>query len=128
MPTQANLIGSGNSALCAQASIGILTNNFAVNGSGTNGVAPIIRTDFVIATTTGGSGNCSLPDNTTSQWNIGDTIIFVNHSGATANVYPFTAAGKIANGSAGASVAVSSTKTAWFLCLGSNNWGYSTSA
>lgn len=127
MPTQRNLMGSGNSALCAQASVGIPTIAFTAAGSGVQ-AGTVLPSDFVICTAVSGSNYAQMPLASTVSAGIGDSYIFVNHSGSTVQMSPATAAAKIANGSAGAAFAVATTKTATFLYLGSDNWAASLSA
>jgi hypothetical protein len=127
MPTQRNLMGSGNSPLCAQASVGVPTTAFVAAGSGVQ-AGTVLPSDFVICTSATGSYYAQLPLGATVGAGLGDSYIFVNHSGQTVQMSPATAAAKIANGSAGAAFAVATTKTASFLYLGSDNWAASLSA
>lgn len=127
MPTQRNLLGSGNSALTAQASLGIasLSQTAAGNSLATALACP---SDFVLFTTVGASTGVRLPADSSGAVVPPDTIVIVNHGANTLSVYPGTSAGKIANGSAGAAFSVAATKTATFLYLGSDNWAASLSA
>lgn len=123
MPTLNNLLGSGNSALTCQASLGLPTTSATATGSN-QGTALAIPSDFVIFTTVGASTGTILPS---LGVNVTDSYIVINHGANTLSVYPPTG-GKIANGSANAAFSVAATKTAWFLCLGSGNWAASLSA
>jgi hypothetical protein len=120
-------MGSGNSALCAQASVGVPTTSFTAAGSGVQ-AGTVLPSDFVICTATSGSAYAQMPTGATVGAGLGDSYIFVNHSGATVHISPATTAAKIANGSAGAAFDVTNTKTATFIYIGSDNWAASLSA
>lgn len=122
MPTVQNLMGSGNSPLTTQASLGVPTLTATATGN-SQGTALALPSDFVVFTTVGASTGTILP----STANVTDSYIVVNHGASTLSVYPPTG-GKIANGSANAAFSVAATKTAYFLCLGSNNFAASLSA
>lgn len=126
MPTQKNLMGSGCPALQAIASVGIPTTAFAATGGGAQ-LGPTIPSDLCICTSASSSFSCQLPTAAAQNPGLGDSYIFVNHSGHTVVVSP-TAAGAIANGSAGATFSVTTTKTATFTYIGSDNWAASLSA
>lgn len=126
MPTLTNLLGSGNSALTAQASLGISTAGLTATGN-SQGTALAIPSDFTVFTTVAASTGAILPAQGVNV-NMTDSYIVVNHGAQTLSVYPGTAGGKIANGSAGAAFSVASNKTATFLNIGSNNWAASVSA
>lgn len=125
MPTQSNLIGSGCAPLQAQASIGIPSTGLTATGNA-QANALQLGSDMCIFTTVAASTGCKLLG--TAAMNIGDTIVVVNHGVSTLSVYPNTAAGKIANGSAGAAFSVSANKTAWFIYVGTDLWAASVSA
>ena len=127
MPTQRNLMGSGNSALCAQASVGIPSAGQTALGSNL-ATALAAPSDLMVFTTVGASTGVRLPADSTGAVGIGDTYISVNHGANTLSVYPGTSSGKIANGSAGAAFSVAATKTATFTYIGSDNWAASLSA
>jgi hypothetical protein len=127
MPTLTNLLGSGNSALTAQASLGIINSSSALTATGSNqGTALALPSDFNVFTTVGASTGAILPANGANV-NMTDSYIVVNHGASTLSVYPPTG-GKIANGSANAAFSVAAGKTAWFLNIGSGNWAASVSA
>ena len=124
MPTQANLMGSGNSALCAQASVGVVTNSQTATGTiRTDALA--LPSDFVIFTTVASNTGTRLPS---ANVNLADSFIIVNHGANTLKVYPATSTGTVANGAAGAALSVAASKTAYFTFLGSDNWAASVSA
>ena len=118
MPTTRNLMGSGCPALQSQASVGIPTTSFTAAGSGVQ-AGTVLPSDFVICTAVSGSSYAQMPTAATVGAAIGDSYVFVNHSGSTVQMSPATAAGKIANGTAGAAFAVADKKTAYFLYIGS---------
>lgn len=122
MPTQANLMGSGNSPLCAQASVGIPTLSATATGSN-QATALALPTDAVVFTTVALNTGTILP----ATANPFDSFIVVNHGANALSVYPPTG-GKIANGSANAAFSVPANKTAYFLALGSSNFAASLSA
>lgn len=126
MPTQKNLMGSGCPALQAIASVGVPTLTFTAGGAGVQ-TGLTLPSDAVICTAVASGAYCQLPTAATQNPGLFDSYILVNHSGSTVNVST-TAAGKIANGSAGAAFAVGSTKTATFTYLGSDNWAAALSA
>lgn len=127
MPTQANLMGSGNSALCAQASVGVPSLSQTATG---NSLATALAcpSDFVVFTTVAASTGVRLPAASTGTVNIADSYIIVNHGANALSVYPGTSSGKVANGTAGAALSVPATKTVYLTYLGSDNWAASLSA
>lgn len=127
MPTTRNLMGTGCPAPQAQASVGMPTTAFVAAGSGVQ-AGTVLPSDFVICTSATGSFYAQMPTGATVGAALGDSYIFVNHSGQTVQMSPATSAAKIANGSAGAAFAIGNTKTAFFYYLGSDNWAASLSA
>jgi hypothetical protein len=127
MPTARNLLGSGCAPLQAQASVGIPTTTFTAAGSGVQ-AGTVLPSDFVICTAVSGSNYAQMPLGATVGAVIGDSYVFVNHSGSTVQMSPATSSAKIANGAAGAAFAIGTNKTAYFLYLGSDNWAASLSA
>lgn len=127
MPTTRNLLGSGCPALQAQASVGVPTTTFTAAGSGVQ-AGTVLPSDFVVCTAVSGSNYAQMPTGATVGAALGDSYIFVNHSGSTVQMSPATAAGKIANGTAGAAFAIADKKTAYFLYIGSESWAASLSA
>ena len=123
MPTQANLMGSGCPALQAQASVGMPSLSQTATGSSQTD-AFLLPSDAVMFSTVASNTGAKLPANA----NLFDSYIVVNHGANTLKVYPNSAGGKIANGSAGAAFSVGTLKTASFLYLGSDNWAASLSA
>jgi hypothetical protein len=103
------------------------TTTFTAGGSGVQ-AGTVLPSDFVVCTGTSGSAYAQMPTGATVGAALGDSYIFVNHSGATVHVSPATSSAKIANGSAGAAFDVTNTKTAYFLYIGSDNWAASLSA
>jgi hypothetical protein len=64
MPTLTNLLGSGNSALTAQASLGIINSSSALTATGNSqGTALALPSDWNLFTTVGASTGCILPAN-----------------------------------------------------------------
>jgi len=127
MPTNQNLLGSGNSVLTCQASLGIPKTGLTAAGTGQSD-ATLVPSDFSVWTLTSGSNyGARLPASAGNVAQITDNYILVNHTGQTMKVYPPTG-GTIANGAANAPFSVLTTKTATFLCLGSGNWAASVSA
>lgn len=122
MPTQANLMGSGNSALCAQASVGMLTASATATGSN-QATALLMPTDLVVFTTVAASTGTILPATALP----GDTYVVVNHGASSLSVYPPTG-GKVGNGSTNAAFAVGVNKTAYFMNIGANTFSASLSA
>jgi hypothetical protein len=127
MPTARNLMGSGCPALQAQASVGVPTTTFTAAGSGVQ-AGTVLPSDVVVCTAVSGSNYAQMPTAATVGAAIGDSYIFVNHSGSTVQMSPATTSGKIANGSAGAAFAIANTKTAYFIYIGSESWAASLSA
>lgn len=127
MPTARNLIGTGCAALQAQASVGMPTTSFTAAGTGVQ-AGTVLPSDFVVCTAVSGSNYAQMPTAATVGATLGDSYIFVNHSGSTVQMSPATSAAKIANGSAGAAFAVTTGKTAYFIYIGSENWAASLSA
>lgn len=125
MPTLTNLLGSGNSALTAAASLGIPSTSQTAAGSN-QGTALALPSDFVVFTTVGSSTGAILPANGPNV-NLTDVYIVVNHGANTLSVYP-PSGGKVANGTTNAAFSVAATKMAWFYNIGSNNWAASLSA
>lgn len=123
MPTVVNLMGSGNSPLTTQASLGVPKTGLTAAGNN-QATAFALPSDFNVFSTVSSSTGTTLPPSP----NVTDTYIVVNHGAQTLSVYPATATGKIANGSAGAAFSVAATKTATFLALGSDTWAASLSA
>jgi hypothetical protein len=103
------------------------TTAFVASGSGVQ-AGTVLTSDFTICTNATGSFYAQMPFGATVGAAIGDSYIFVNHSGQTVQMSPATTAAKIANGSAGAAFAIATTKTAFFYYLGSDNWAASLSA
>lgn len=127
MPTQRQLIGTGNSAMTAQASVGIAS--FSLTATGTTlATALALPSDFSVFTTVASSTGARLPTDASGAVTPPDTYIVVNHGAQTLSVYPGTSSGKIANGSAGAAFSVAANKTATFMYIGSDNWAASLSA
>lgn len=127
MPTLTNLLGSGNSALTAQASLGIINASSALTATGTTqATALALPSDWNLFTTVAASTGCILPANG-SNVNMTDVYIVMNHGANTLSVYPPTG-GKIANGSANAAFSVAANKMATFVNIGSGNWAGSVSA
>lgn len=127
MPTTRNLLGSGTAPLQAQATVGVPTASFTAAGSGVQ-AGTVLPSDFVVCTAATGSFYAQMPTGSTVGASLGDTYVFVNHSGSTVQMSPATPAGKIANGSAGAAFAITTGKTATFYYIGSENWGANLSA
>lgn len=127
MPTSRNLMGSGCPAVQAQASVGVATTSFTAAGSGVQ-AGTVLPSDLVICTAVSGSSYAQMPTGATVGAALGDSYIFVNHSGSTVQMSPATTAAKIANGSAGAAFAITTGKTAYFIYIGSDNWAASLSA
>lgn len=125
MTTTNNLLGTGNSGLSTQATLGILAAGLTATGS-SQGTALAIPSDFAVFTTVGASTGTILPSAAQGA-HATDWYTVVNHGASTLSVYPPTG-GKIANGSANAAFAVAATKTAAFVCLDGTNWGASLSA
>ena len=120
MPTQRNLMGTGCAAQQAQAAVGVPTLTFALGGSN-QATAPLLPSDFVVATSAASNFGCIMPASTTyGTFTLGDTMVLVNHSGQTAKVYP-VGSNKIAN--VAANFAVTTGKTATFYYIGADNWG-----
>jgi hypothetical protein len=126
MPTLTNLLGSGNSPLTAQASLGLPTTGLTAAGSNSQANATLIPSDFVTFTTVAANAGGRLPPQSINV-NITDSYIVVNHGVNTLQVYPATG-GTIANGSANASVNIAANKVGFFWNVGSNNWAFSVSA
>lgn len=127
MPTLQNLLGSGNSVLTCQASLGLPKTAQTAAGTGQSD-ATLIASDFTVFTLTSGSNyGARLPASSGNVAQITDNYILVNHTGQIMKVYPPTG-GTIATGAANAAFSVASTKTAYFLCLGGGNWAASVSA
>src|SRR6478609_6592597 len=116
MPTQANLLGSGCPALQCRASLGFPSTGLTAAGS-TQGTALVLPSDFNVVTTTAASTGVILPA-VSSQIQVTDTIIVVNHGANALTVYP-PVGGKVQVGAANAGLSVASGKTAWFLLVGS---------
>jgi hypothetical protein len=127
MPTQRNLMGTGCPAQQSQASVGIVSNGLTATGSSL-ATALMAPSDFMVFSTVPASTGVALPADATRAISPADSYIAVNHGANSLSVYPGTASGKIANGSAGAAFSVAATKTATFLYLGSDNWAASVSA
>lgn len=125
MPTLSNLLGSGNSPLTCQASLGILSNSLTATGS-TQGTALALPSDFNIFTTVAASTGAILPGAVPTS-NVTDVYIVVNHGASTLSVYPPTG-GKIANGSTNAAFSVAANKTAFFYKISSTDYAASVSA
>lgn len=125
MPTLTNLLGSGNSALTCQASLGIPTSGLTATGNAQGNALPL-PSDFNVFTTVAASTGAILPASGPNV-NITDSYIVVNHGANALSVYP-PSGGKVANGATNAALSVAAGKTAWFLNLGSNNWAASVSA
>ena len=125
MPTLSNLLGSGNSPLTCQASLGILSNNLTATGSN-QGTALAVPSDFCIFTTVGASTGTILPGAVPTS-NVTDVFIIVNHGASSLSVYP-PSGGKIANGSTNAAFAVAANKTAYFYKISSTDYAASVSA
>lgn len=126
MPTQANLLGAGCPPLQAIASVGIPSLTLTAAGTSSRTAATALPNDFNVVTTT--AANTGVRLNPAVAYGVGDTVIVVNHGASTLQVWPNTATGTIAAGSAGASVNVSTLKTAWFLNIGNDTWAFSVSA
>lgn len=127
MPTQRNLIGSGNSPVCAQASVGVPSLNLTATGNN-RATALALTSDANLFTTVAASTGASLPADSTGAVGLFDTYIVVNHGANALSIYPGSGTGKIANGVAGAAFSIAATKTATFLYLGTDNWAASVSA
>ena len=125
MPTLQNLLGSGNSVLTCQASLGI-PKTLAAGGT-VQTDATLVQSDFTICTTATGNFGFRLPASVGNVAQITDNYIVVNHSGQTLKIYP-PVGGTIANASANTQFSVATGKTAYFLCLGAGNWAASLSA
>jgi hypothetical protein len=121
MTTQRNLMGSGTSALGAQAAVGMISNTQTATGSN-QGTALAMPSDFVVFTTVAASTGTILPNAQPGDW-----FTIVNHGANTLSVYPPTG-GKIANGSANAAFSVAATKTAQFQAISSTDYAASLSA
>ena len=127
MPTLNNLLGSGNSPLTCQASLGIPSTGLTATGN-SQGTALAAPSDFMVFTTVAASTGVILPATVpTGPVNITDSYVVVNHGANTLSVYP-PSGGKVGTGSTNAAFSVASGKTAWFLNIGSNNWAASVSA
>ena len=123
MTTLRNLMGTGSSALGAQATAtGLLSNTQTATGN-SQGTALAIPSDFVVFTTVAASTGTILPSNCLP----GDWYTIVNHGANSLSVYPPTG-GKIANGSANAAFAVAANKMAQIICIDSLNFAASLSA
>ena len=125
MPTLTNLLGSGNSALTCQASLGIPATGLTATGN-SQGTALALPSDWNLFTTVAASTGAILPANG-SNVNLSDVYIVMNHGANSLSVYPPTG-GKIANGSANAAFSVAANKMATFVNIGSGNWAASVSA
>ena len=124
MTTLNNLIGSGNSPLSSQATVGFLTAAATATGS-TQGTALLMPTDFVVFTTVAANTGTILPSNA----NAGDIYYVVNHGANSLSVYP-AVGGKISTGATNAAFAVAVGKLAEFVCIGGTgpSWAASVSA
>lgn len=128
MPTLTNYLGSGNSPLVAQASLGLLTassNNLTATGS-TQGTALALPSDFNVFGTVAASTGAILPASGINV-NITDQYFVVNHGANTLTVYPPTG-GKIGTAATNAGFSVAAGKMATFVSLGSGTWAASVSA
>jgi hypothetical protein len=132
MTLQANLLGTGEFLRQAQ-SVGILANNLTALGSSL-ATALVLPSDFNVLTTVAGSTGVTLPGTQPAGQGIvlpGDTITVVNHGANSLSVYPFASTGKIANGSAGAALALPQNKTGTYtyigLVSGADSWAASIS-
>lgn len=84
--------------------------------------ATALNSNLNVVTTAGASTGVSLPANAHPG-----EIVFVYNAGANAlSVYPATATGTIAGGSAGAAVSLAvtniKTRNAMFICVGTDTW------
>jgi hypothetical protein len=123
MTTVRNLMGTGVSALSAQATAtGLLTNSLTAAGS-TQGTALAMPSDYLVFTTVAASTGTILPANCVS----GDWYTVVNHGANALLVYPPTG-GKIANGSTNAGLSVGAGKTCQVMCIDPLTFAASVSA
>jgi len=124
MTTTNNLLGTGNSGLSTQATLGILASGLTATGNN-QGTALAIPSDFAVFTTVAASTGTILPSSAQGA-HATDWYTVVNHGANTLSVYP-PVGGKIANGSANAAFSVAATKTAAFLSIDGTNWAASLS-
>jgi hypothetical protein len=118
MTTQANLMGLGASAPLAAAIIGASSPATALTATGNSqGTALLLTTDFNVVTTTAASTGVILP----AIANFGDEVFIANLGANTLAVFPSTG-GKINNGTANASISVSTLKATTLRSIGSPNW------
>lgn len=123
MTTLRNLMGTGASALAAQATAtGILSNTQTALGN-SQATALALPSDFTVFTTVASSTGTILPSNCLP----GDWFTIVNHGAQTLSVYP-PVGGKVANGSLNAALSVGATKTAQIFCIDALTFGASVSA
>lgn len=127
MTTIKNLMGSGTSAIAAQATAtGIPSVGLTATGS-TQGTALPLPTDFNVFTTVAASTGTILPATQNGYGAMGDDITIVNHGANPLTVYP-PVGGNVANGATNAGFTVNATKTAFFVNVGANTWAASVSA
>ncbi len=127
MPTLSNLMGSGNSVLTCQASLGLPVLGLVAAGTG-QADATAIPSDFTSFTSTTGTNYVArLPASAGNVAQATDSYIVVNHCGQIMKVYP-PVGGTIANATVNTPFSVPVNKTAYFLSLGGGNWAASVSA
>lgn len=124
MPTQSNLMGAGCPALQAQASVGLVSASLTASGASQG--AQTLPSDFNIYTTSTLNTGPTLPA-ASSQCNVADNFIIVNHSANNMSVWPPTG-GKIGTGSTNAALTLPAGKTGFYLHIGSGNYAASISA
>jgi hypothetical protein len=117
-----NIMGTGGSALAAQAQLGYLSNNLTSTGTSSQANALILPSDLCVFTTVALNSGAILPTGSP-----GDIYEIANHGANPLLVYP-PVGGTISTGGVNASFSVPVGKLATFVCLSGQGYAASVSA
>lgn len=129
MTIKRNAMGAGTPAGQASSVIGSIVDNFVATGTTQANAALLsLASNTFVVTGAGNTGVILPPGNGTGdQLSAGDWVRIYNYTGNSILVYP-PVGGKLANGTANASITLANTKGAAFLNRNGLDFGVITSA